>query len=148
MYPVRWFGCSRVVQMFQKSLSNLIILRARKVPQSKLCTGDPQLLGTTIQNLSHHSDQMSGTAPRNSILKDVFIVCCIHRWFQFGWVGSPELANSIAMSVVPLPYLLVVNSTTRHHHIPEDDPSQLTPEAVTIFLEQIHNQSAPVSHAV
>jgi thioredoxin domain-containing protein 10 len=66
-----------------------------------------------------------------------------HKWFQFGWVGSPELANSIAMSVVPLPYLLVVNSTTRHHHIPEDDPSQLTPEAVTIFLEQIHNQSAP-----
>ncbi|XP_069701598.1 protein disulfide-isomerase TMX3 isoform X1 [Periplaneta americana] len=66
-----------------------------------------------------------------------------HKWFQFGWVGSPELANSIAMTVVPLPYLLVVNSTTNHHHIPEDDPSQLTPEAVTIFLEQIHNQSAP-----
>ncbi|KAJ9589126.1 hypothetical protein L9F63_017585, partial [Diploptera punctata] len=66
-----------------------------------------------------------------------------HRWFQFGWVGSPELANSIAMTVVPLPYLLVVNSTTNHHHIPEDEPSQLTQEAVTIFLEQIHNQSAP-----
>ncbi|XP_021924903.1 protein disulfide-isomerase TMX3 isoform X2 [Zootermopsis nevadensis] len=66
-----------------------------------------------------------------------------HKHFQFGWVGSPELANSIAMSVVPLPYLLVVNSTTYHHHIPEDDPSQLTAEAVTIFLEQVHNQSAP-----
>lgn len=66
-----------------------------------------------------------------------------HKHFQFGWVGSPELANSIAMTVVPLPYLLVVNSSTNHHHIPEDDPSQLTPEAVTMFLEQIHNQSAP-----
>lgn len=67
----------------------------------------------------------------------------LHKWFQFGWVGSPELANSIAMSVLPLPYLLVVNSTTNHHHIPEDDPSQLTPEAVTIFLEQVYNHSAP-----
>nr|CAD7411860.1 unnamed protein product [Timema poppensis] len=66
-----------------------------------------------------------------------------HRWFQFGWVGSPDLANSIAMTVLPLPHLLVVNSTTNHHHIPEDDPSQLTPEAITIFLEQIHNQSVP-----
>nr|CAD7589611.1 unnamed protein product [Timema genevievae] len=47
------------------------------------------------------------------------------------------------MTVLPLPHLLVVNSTTNHHHIPEDDPSQLTPEAITIFLEQIHNQSAP-----
>nr|CAD7570484.1 unnamed protein product [Timema californicum] len=61
----------------------------------------------------------------------------------FGWVGSPDLANSIAMTVLPLPHLLVVNSTTNHHHIPEDDPSQLTPEAITIFLEQIHNQSVP-----
>ncbi|KAF5303971.1 hypothetical protein FQA39_LY01756 [Lamprigera yunnana] len=66
-----------------------------------------------------------------------------HKNFQFGWVGSPELANSIAMTVLPLPYLLVLNSTTNHHHIPEDEPAQLTLEAVDIFLEQIYNQSAP-----
>lgn len=67
-----------------------------------------------------------------------------HRRFQFGWVGNPELANSIAMSVLTLPHLLVVNSTTNHHHIPQDEPSQLTPEALEVFLDQIHNQSAPV----
>nr|CAD7260738.1 unnamed protein product [Timema shepardi] len=67
----------------------------------------------------------------------------VHTLGVFGWVGSPDLANSIAMTVLPLPHLLVVNSTTNHHHIPEDDPSQLTPEAITIFLEQIHNQSVP-----
>lgn len=68
-----------------------------------------------------------------------------HKSFQFGWIGSPELANSIAMTVLPLPYLLVLNSTTNHHHIPEDEPSQLTSEAIDIFLQQISNQSAPVS---
>ncbi|KAJ8898193.1 hypothetical protein PR048_003553 [Dryococelus australis] len=68
----------------------------------------------------------------------------LHKWFQFGWVGSPELANSIAMSHLPLPYLLVVNSTTNHHHVPDDDPSRMTPEAIILFLERIHNQSAPV----
>ncbi|GLH03080.1 Protein disulfide-isomerase [Gryllus bimaculatus] len=67
----------------------------------------------------------------------------LHKNFQFGWVGSPELANSIAMSVLTLPHLLVVNSTTNHHHLPQDEPSQLTPEAVEVFLDQIHNQSAP-----
>ncbi|KAK9731051.1 Thioredoxin [Popillia japonica] len=65
-----------------------------------------------------------------------------HKNFQFGWTGSPELANSIAMSILPLPYLLVLNSTTHHHHIPEDDPTHLTPEALDIFLEKISNQTA------
>uniref|UniRef100_A0A224XD20 Protein disulfide-isomerase tmx3 n=1 Tax=Panstrongylus lignarius TaxID=156445 RepID=A0A224XD20_9HEMI len=64
-----------------------------------------------------------------------------HRWFQFGWVGSPELANSIAMAEVPLPYLLVLNSTTNHHHFPDD--RNLTPDAVHSFLDSIRNQSAP-----
>ncbi|KAI4470271.1 protein disulfide-isomerase tmx3 [Holotrichia oblita] len=67
-----------------------------------------------------------------------------HKNFQFGWTGSPELANSIAMSVLPLPYLLVLNSTTHHHHIPEDDPTHLTPEALDIFLEKILNQTAVI----
>lgn len=69
-----------------------------------------------------------------------------HKFFQFGWVGNPELANSIAMQVLPLPHLLVLNSTTNHHHIPEDDPSQLTADAIDIFLERIYNQSVPVSN--
>ncbi|XP_017778082.1 PREDICTED: protein disulfide-isomerase TMX3 [Nicrophorus vespilloides] len=64
-----------------------------------------------------------------------------HKNFQFGWIASPELANSIAMTVLPLPYLLVLNSTTNHHHIPEDDPAQLTAAAVDLFLERIYNQS-------
>ncbi|XP_077291481.1 thioredoxin-related transmembrane protein 3 isoform X2 [Arctopsyche grandis] len=68
----------------------------------------------------------------------------LHNNFQFGWVGSPELTNSIVMSILPVPHLLVINSTTKHHHIPEDDPNKLTPEAVAIFLEQIYNQSAPI----
>lgn len=68
-----------------------------------------------------------------------------HRVFQFGWIGSPDLANSIAMSVLQLPYLLVLNSTTNHHHLPEDDPTQLTAEALHVFLDRIVNQSVPVS---
>lgn len=69
-----------------------------------------------------------------------------HKSFQFGWVGSPDLANSIAMTVLPLPYLLVLNSTTNHHHIPEDEPKELTAEAIDIFLQQIYNESAPVRY--
>lgn len=66
-----------------------------------------------------------------------------HRWFQFGWIASPDLANSIAMTELPLPYLLVVNSTTNHHHFPDDEPHYLTPEVVHMFLDSIVNQTAP-----
>ncbi|XP_068618183.1 protein disulfide-isomerase TMX3 isoform X2 [Battus philenor] len=67
----------------------------------------------------------------------------LHDRFQFGWMGSPDLANSIAMSELTVPHLLVLNSTTSHHHIPDDDPVLMTPEAVVLFLDQIHNQEAP-----
>lgn len=60
-------------------------------------------------------------------------------------MGTPELANSIAMSELTVPHLLVLNSTTSHHHIPDDDPILMTPEAVLLFLEQIHTQQVPVS---
>ncbi|KAL1129001.1 hypothetical protein AAG570_013533, partial [Ranatra chinensis] len=66
-----------------------------------------------------------------------------HKWFQFGWVATPDLANSIAMTELPLPCLLVVNSTTNHHHFPDDESHRLTPDAVHMFLESVRNQSAP-----
>ncbi|XP_060520991.1 protein disulfide-isomerase TMX3 [Cylas formicarius] len=66
-----------------------------------------------------------------------------HRYFQFGWVGSPDLANSIAMEKLPLPHLLVLNSTTYHHHIPDDDPTEMTAEAIDHFLWRIINRSVP-----
>ncbi|CAG4947443.1 unnamed protein product [Parnassius apollo] len=67
----------------------------------------------------------------------------LHDHFQFGWMGTTELANSIAMSELTVPHLLVLNSTTRHHHIPDDDPVLMTAEAVALFLDQILKQQAP-----
>lgn len=64
--------------------------------------------------------------------------------FQFGWIASPDLVNSIAMMVLPLPSLIVINTTTNHHHIPEDETEKLTPHVIELFLEQIRNESAPV----
>lgn len=39
---------------------------------------------------------------------------------------------------------MIVNSTTNHHHFPDDDPAQLTAEAIVMFLEQTLSQSLPV----
>lgn len=66
-----------------------------------------------------------------------------HMRFQFGWVGSPDLAHSIALDLVQTPVLIVLNSTTNVHHIPDDEPMRLTVEAIHIFLESIDNQTAP-----
>ena len=66
-----------------------------------------------------------------------------HDRFQFGWTGTPDLANSVAMETLSLPNLLVINSTTYQHHLPEDHPSQLTVEAVKIFLDAVLAGEAP-----
>lgn len=76
---------------------------------------------------------------------EIFVMKNKHKYhfkFQFGWIGSPSIAHSIVMDTLPTPHLIVLNSTTNEHHIPDDDPMQLTPEALDIFLESIHNQSA------
>ena len=49
------------------------------------------------------------------------------------------------MEVLPIPSLLVVNSTSYHYHIPDDDPTMLTKEAVEIFLGQVLNNTAQVT---
>lgn len=67
-------------------------------------------------------------------------------YFQFGWIGSPNLVNSIAMMTLPVPSLLVINTTTNHHHIPEDETDKLNPYVIELFLEQIRNESAPVQY--
>lgn len=68
-----------------------------------------------------------------------------HDYFQFGWTNSRELANNIAMQIVPLPYLIVLNSSTLHHHVPEDEPMQMTPDAIEMFLKNIIEETVPVS---
>lgn len=65
-----------------------------------------------------------------------------HENFQFGWIGNPEVSHTIAMSTLSTPHLLVINSTTNEHHLPDDDPLEMTPEAVEMFLESVFNQTA------
>ena len=65
------------------------------------------------------------------------------KHFQFGWTGSPDLANSVAMETLSLPNLIVINSTTYQHHLPEDAPNYLTQEAIKIFLDSILAGEAP-----
>ena len=43
--------------------------------------------------------------------------------FQFGWTGVPDLANSIAMENLDIPSLLVINTTSFHHHLPVKLPN-------------------------
>ncbi|XP_064541662.1 protein disulfide-isomerase TMX3 [Drosophila montana] len=67
-----------------------------------------------------------------------------HDKFQFGWIGEPSIAHSIILDQLPTPHLIALNSTTQHHYIPEDDPLQMTPQALHLFLESISNESATV----
>lgn len=49
------------------------------------------------------------------------------------------------MEILPLPYLLVLNSTTFHHYVPDDDPTEMTIDVIEEFLEKVLLQNIPVS---
>lgn len=74
--------------------------------------------------------------------KYVFFIVFSH--FQFGWIANGELINSIAMTVMPLPSLIVINTSTSHHHIPDDEPTKLSPHVIEMFLDHIRDETAPV----
>lgn len=64
--------------------------------------------------------------------------------FQFGWTGSPDLANSVAMDTLSLPHLIVVNTSSYQHFLPNDEPIKMTPEAISLFIDSILEGEAPV----
>jgi thioredoxin domain-containing protein 10 len=67
-----------------------------------------------------------------------------HEHFQFGWIGNPDISHSIAMDTLQTPHLLVINSSTNVHHIPDDDPLEMTIESIEIFLESVLSGEATI----
>lgn len=67
-----------------------------------------------------------------------------HEKFQFGWIGNPDISHSIAMDTLNTPHLLVINSTTNEHHISDDDPLEMTPESIEVFLDSVLLGEVPV----
>ncbi|XP_064466792.1 protein disulfide-isomerase TMX3-like [Ornithodoros turicata] len=67
-----------------------------------------------------------------------------HEHFVFGWVGAPELANSVAMMNLPLPSLLVIKPDTYQYFLPEVEGREQppSPQAVLELLNQILDGSA------
>ena len=43
-----------------------------------------------------------------------------------------------------IPHLIVINTTSYQHHLPDDEPIRMTPEAVTLFLDSILEGEASV----
>ena len=69
----------------------------------------------------------------------------VYRFFQFGWTGFPDIANSIAMERLSLPNILVLNTSSLEHYLPETDPLDMDEAAVKVFLGTIRDQAAMVS---
>lgn len=65
--------------------------------------------------------------------------------FQFGWTGQPDLANSIAMERLPLPSLIVVDTDSMNHYLPNVPSCELDEHKMEHFFDSIINQSATVS---
>ncbi|CAG0919604.1 unnamed protein product [Notodromas monacha] len=56
---------------------------------------------------------------------------------QFGWLASPEIGNSIAITTLPLPCILAVNSSSYQYFLPEKESSILDQEEIVEFVRAI-----------
>lgn len=67
-----------------------------------------------------------------------------HEHFVFGWVGTPEIANSVAMMHLPVPSLLVIQPETYQYFLPEGHSREQppSPQAVLELLNTILDGSA------
>lgn len=50
------------------------------------------------------------------------------------------------MDYIETPHLIVLNATTSEHHIPDDDPMEMTIDAIREFLDSIAEQRAKVTY--
>lgn len=97
---------------------------------------EENLIGKLITKMEEFRDMLKEVALEN---KDK-----LHGSFLFGWTPHPSVANSLAMQRLPIPGLVVVDSVTYEYYVPDDDPSQLTADAIVTFLGQILDKSAKV----
>uniref|UniRef100_A0A4D5RXJ5 Protein disulfide-isomerase tmx3-like isoform x1 n=1 Tax=Ixodes scapularis TaxID=6945 RepID=A0A4D5RXJ5_IXOSC len=67
-----------------------------------------------------------------------------HEHFVFGWVGAPDIVNSVAMMNLPVPSLLVIKPDTYQYFLPEGDVREQppSPQAVLELLNTILDGSA------
>lgn len=66
-----------------------------------------------------------------------------YKNFIFGWIGIPELGNSITSSNLQLPYLLILNSTNYEYHIPNTESTEMTIDDIEMFIDDVNNQLLP-----
>lgn len=45
------------------------------------------------------------------------------------------------MDQLVTPHLVVINSTSQQHYIPDDEPLKMTPHSIHLFLDAINNSS-------
>jgi len=86
-------------------------------------------VGRLSQSMTAYKEMLKQFAHDN---RDVY-----HEKFIFGWTGSPDLPNSVAMTTLPVPSIIVINATSFHHHLPEEYIEILSPENLAEFLDRV-----------
>ena len=59
--------------------------------------------------------------------------------FQFLWMDDPETVNSITMSFLTTPIVLVLNTQTHYYYFPTFDLKDITIETMSNFLKSVRD---------
>ncbi|XP_054719575.1 protein disulfide-isomerase TMX3-like [Uloborus diversus] len=95
-------------------------------------------------------NQIGGLTLRMSETRDILEAIAVnnkelyHKNFVFGWLSQPDIANNIAITTLPIPSLIVVNTTSYQYYLPklEADEKVPSPQSILELLDQIKNNSA------
>ena len=59
------------------------------------------------------------------------------RHYQFTWMGEKETAETIVMSTLDTPSLVVLDPTTQYYYLPPAPPTDMTTQHLGAFLDDI-----------
>ncbi|CAD5117893.1 DgyrCDS6637 [Dimorphilus gyrociliatus] len=85
----------------------------------------------------------------NSRMKDIATMMStkyrrdFHAHFQFAWMDDPETMNTITMTTLKLPALIVFDTETQYYYLPEFNLVDITYNSFSKFLNEIRDGSAP-----
>ena len=129
----QWVVENQFEEFLRVSYGNLpLLLKTNKY--LVLAVLDEDKVGKLSKDMEAYKSDLEAVMRKN---REVF-----NNRVQFGWISSPEIANSIAIQALEIPSLLIVNASTYEHFVPDHESPALMSQAEMIeFILHVLNEN-------
>ncbi|KAF8786584.1 Protein disulfide-isomerase TMX3 like protein [Argiope bruennichi] len=139
--PVRYFGnCDQFKEVIENKKVFFVYLDDSRLQETHLRDNYTRAAEEFLAVMNFYSTSIECMADR---LRSANAMTNKND-FLFGWLGHPEIANSIAMETLPIPSLIVLNTSSYQFYLPklEEGEKVPSPQSILELLDQVKNHTA------